>query len=162
VTGTSNPAATNTFVAVDAFDVTGGSGGGGGTVTPLEDTAGSYAPAGAWVTITCSLFGSTCSGGTAQASNTALSTATLSFTGTGVAWIGIHCPECGIAMVSIDGGAPTPVDTFAPTFDSTSGPIFSATGLPAGSHTFVIQVTGTSNPAATDKFAVVDGFTVTN
>jgi bacillopeptidase F len=169
VTGTSDPGATDAFVVVDAFDITGGtSGGGGGTVTRVDESAATYTPAGAWVAFACSRVGVTCtgSGGSAddyvQTSNTAGATATLIFTGTGITWIGFRHPEGGSATVSIDGSAPVTVHTFAPTFDKASGPLFTATGLTPGSHTLEIVVTGTPDPGATDAFVVVDAFDITS
>jgi hypothetical protein len=172
VTGTKNAASSGTFVAVDAFDVTGGTagggGGGGGTTTRLDETAATFAPASAWTAFPCSALSVTCTGGggspddSAAVSNTTGSTATLSFTGTGIAWIGFHCFECGIAEVSIDGAVVATVDTFAPSSEAASGPLFSKTGLTPGSHTLTIKVTGTKNASATDTFLVVDAFDVTS
>jgi hypothetical protein len=89
----------------------------------------------------------TFSGGTVRASNQPVATATFSFTGTAVTWIGVRCNVCGIATVSIDGGAPTTVNTFGPGVPGSlvSEPVFSASGLaPDVTHTLVITVTGAS------------------
>jgi hypothetical protein len=103
----------------------------------------------------------TFSGGTIVASNVAASTAMFSFTGTAVSWIGVKCNVCGIAAVSIDGGAPTTVNTAglnAPGSLS-SEPVFSAAGLAAGSHTMIITVTGMSSSGG--SYVAVDAFDVT-
>jgi hypothetical protein len=89
----------------------------------------------------------TFSGGTVRASNQPVATATFSFTGTAVTWIGVKCNVCGIATVSIDGGAPATVNTFGPGVPGSlvSEPVFFASGLaPDVTHTLVITVTGAS------------------
>jgi hypothetical protein len=92
------------------------------------------------------------SGGVMVASNVAGSTATFSFTGTAVSWIGVRCNTCGIASVSIDGGAPATVDTAGPSPGSlASEAVFYASGLATGAgHTMVITVTGTTNSGGTN------------
>jgi hypothetical protein len=101
------------------------------------------------------------SGGTAAVSNAASARATLSFSGTGVSWIGFRGPQTGIARVFLD-GAPVepPVDTFATT-EQVQVVLFTRTGLASGTHTLAIEVTGTKNAASTDTFIVVDAFDVT-
>ena len=103
----------------------------------------------------------TFSGGSIVASNVIASTAMFSFTGTAVSWIGVKCNVCGIAAVSIDGGAPATVNTAGPGAPGslTSEPVFSASGLAAGSHTMVIIVTGMSSSGGT--YVALDAFDVT-
>jgi len=128
--------------------------------TRFEQSAATYV--GSWTT-----YGSetgTFSGGTIVASNVAASTAMFGFTGTAVSWIGVKCNICGIAAVSIDGGAPTTVNTAGPGAPGslTSESVFSASGLAAdASHTMVITVTGMSSSGgahvAMDAFDVTEG-----
>jgi hypothetical protein len=103
----------------------------------------------------------TFSDGSIVASNVAASTAMFSFTGTAVSWIGVKCNVCGIAAVSIDGGAPTTVNTAGPNAPGglTSESVFSASGLAAASHTISITVTGTSSSGG--AYVAVDAFDVT-
>jgi hypothetical protein len=103
----------------------------------------------------------TFSGGSIVASNVAASSAMFSFTGTAVSWIGVKCNVCGIAVVSIDGGAPIAVNTAGPNAPGslTSESVFSASGLAAASHTMVITVTGTSSSGG--AYVAVDAFDVT-
>src|SRR5439155_9521485 len=75
-------------------------------------------------------------------------TATFTFTGTEVSWIGCPCELCGIAKVRGDGALVAMVDNFAATRPAASGVIFTASGLAAGSHTLVIEVTGTANASS--------------
>ena len=96
-------------------------------------------------------------GGSVRASNQGAATATFSFTGTAVTWVGTRCNVCGTAAVSIDGGVPATVDTFGPRSPGAlvSEPVFSAAGLdPGRPHTLSITVPGTG-------YVAVDGFDVT-
>ena len=100
------------------------------------------------------------SGGTAAVSNAALARATLTFSGTGVSWLGLRGPQTGIARVSLDGVQAADVDTYAAA-EQLQAVLFSSTGLTADLHILMIDPTGTRNPAATDAFIVVDAFDVT-
>ena len=141
--------------------------GGGGTprqplapplaVTRSEESAATKT--GSWT-----IYGSetgTFSGLTMAASNVTGSTATFSFTGTAVSWIGVKCNVCGIALVSIDGGVPTTVNTAGPNAPGslTSESVFSASGLAATSHMITIAVTGMSSSGG--RYVAVDAFDVT-
>ena len=99
------------------------------------------------------------SGGTAALSNTALSRATLTFSGTGVTWVGLQGPQAGIAKVYLDGAYQVDVDCYATT-ETVQAVLFARTGLAAGAHTLAIEATGTRNTAATDAFIAVDAFDV--
>jgi hypothetical protein len=104
----------------------------------------------------------TFSGGTMVASNVHASTATLSFTGTAVSWIGVKCNVCGFAAVVVDGAAPTTVNTAGPGTPGSlsSEVVFSASGLAAGvTHTMVITVTGMT--ASGGAYIAMDAFDVT-
>jgi hypothetical protein len=103
----------------------------------------------------------TFSGGSITASNVIASTALFTFTGTAVSWIGVKCNVCGIAAVSIDGGAPATVNTAGPNAPGglTSESVFSASGLAAGTHTMIITVTGMSSSGG--SYVALDAFDVT-
>jgi hypothetical protein len=132
------------------------------STTRSEESAATYT--GTWTT-----YGpetGTFSGGTILASSEIGATATFSFTGTAVTWIGVRCEICGIATVTIDGGAPTVVDTAGPDGGSLSSePVFSASGLaPDVSHTMVITVTSATTSLQTGPLGnhvAVDAFDVT-
>jgi hypothetical protein len=151
-TGTRNPAATDAFIAVDAFDVEGVPGGRvQETGFPTIVYTGNWSQGQmqrAW------------SGGTAALSASAGSHATLLFNGTGVSWIGLRGPQTGIARVSIDGVPAGDVDTYAAA-EQLQAVLFTRSGLTADIHILMIDVTGNRNPAATDAFIVVDAFDVT-
>jgi bacillopeptidase F len=162
VTGRRNPASTDTWVIIDAFDVTGS--GGATTAARIEENnpAVSAGPGGAWLLRGAEI--AAFSSGTAGSSEVAGASVTLPFTGTAVSWIGLKCNTCGIASVSIDGGAATSVNTAGPAAVGSPGlasePVFTASGLAAGvTHTLVITVTG--NTASSGAHIIVDAFDVT-
>lgn len=125
-----------------------------------EENAATLAPAGAWTPIGSAAVGVTLSGGQAIYSATAGSTATLAFTGTGIAWLGFPCEICGAARVHLDGSSIVTVDTYAAARPAASTVLYTVTGLPSGSHTLVIEVTGTANPASAGANVDVDAFDV--
>jgi hypothetical protein len=88
--------------------------------------------------------------------------ATFTFTGTSVSWIGYRGPQAGIARVILDGTVVADsLDMFIP-FPS-EGPqeaVFTLPGLTNQSHTLIIEVTGSKNPASLGAFIVVDAFDV--
>ena len=102
------------------------------------------------------------SGGSAGSSGASGDTARFTFSGTAVSWIGLKCNICGIATVSIDGGAPIPVDTAGAAAVGSPGlaseVMFTSPTLEAGSHILVITVTG--NTTSGDAHVVVDAFDV--
>jgi hypothetical protein len=119
------------------------------------------APADAWVRRGAEV--AAFSGGTGGSSNVTGATASFAFTGTAMSWIGLKCNVCGIATVSIDGGAATSVDTAGAAAPGSPGlaseAVFTASGLPAGAHSVVITVTGATASGGTH--IVVDAFDVT-
>src|SRR5262249_22309399 len=87
------------------------------------------------------------------------STATFSFNGTGVSFVGGTCPRCGIMQVSLDNGAPSTIDLYTPG-DAPQKTVYTATGLTPGAHTLKITATGQKNPASSYYWVVVDAFDV--
>ena len=78
--------------------------------------------------------------------------ATLTFTGTGIAWIGPAGPTRGTARVYIDGKAIATVDLRRSTFQARN--LLFAKPLPAGQHTLKIVVTSSGRPVAIDELIV--------
>ena len=130
------------------------------STTRFEETAATLAPAGTWSQTTSASTGVTLSGGQAVYAGAAGATATFTFSGTGVNWIGFQCEQCGTASVHLDGSVVATVDTYAPSRPAASGAMYSTTGLASGSHTLVIEATGTSNVSSTGAFIIVDAFDV--
>jgi len=87
-------------------------------------------------------------------------TATLTFDGTGVRWIGLRDPYSGIARVFIDGALHGTIDTYS-AGQERQAPVFAASGLAPGTHTVRIEVTGTRNPASGGAWVWVDAFDIT-
>ena len=130
----------------------------GGTTTRVEDSDPAVVYAGTWIVPNDASL----SGGSAHESFTANSTATFTFTGTGVTWISYTCGcTAGISEVSVDGGAPTQVDTYSAN-PQPQAAVFSVSNLPRGTHTIKITVTGNMDPAGNSAYVLVDAFDVTN
>src|SRR5213082_2864113 len=158
VTGRKNIASNLPFVLVDAFDVP------AATISRLQETDPAVTFAGSgWLQ---GVTGDEYSGGTVAGSLTAGDQATLTFTGTGVRWLGELGPDNGgIARVFLDGAFMQEVDTYAPSPDpghhsTFQAEHFKATGLADTSHTLTIEVTGRQDPAAAKATVVVDAFDV--
>ena len=130
------------------------------TVTRVEESAATYT--GSADSFSDDLTGVASSDGTIVASNVALSTASLTFTGTGISWIGFPCELCGIAKVYVNGSLAATIDTFAETRPASTGALYTASGLASGTHTLRIEATGTTNASSHDAFVVVDAFDVTH
>jgi beta-galactosidase GanA len=86
-------------------------------------------------------------------------TASVTFTGTAVQWIGPKDNNGGIADVSIDGKQVATVDTYAPSKEFQQV-LFSTSGLSSGSHTLTITVTGTEDASSSADTIVVDAINV--
>src|SRR5688500_10490939 len=84
----------------------------GATVSRIQQTSTTIAYTGAWEQGNTDR---TWSGGTAAVSREALARATLSFSGSGVKWIGFRGPQAGIARVHLDGTHVATVNLFAVT-----------------------------------------------
>ena len=94
-------------------------------------------------------------GGNVAWSKTPGSTATFTFTGSSVSWIGPQGPTRGLALVLLDGRAVARVDLWRPSF-VTRAVLFSRSFRTAGRHTLTIQVLSTpSRP-----YVAIDGFVV--
>jgi hypothetical protein len=100
------------------------------------------------------------SGDGAVQSNVAGASATVTFTGTSVRWLGSRGRGMGIASVSVDGGAARDVDLFARPTDEVHTPVITISDLTDGQHTLKIQVTGRQNNQAQGNVVVVDAFDI--
>ena len=148
VTGEKNPSSMSPLVVVDAFEVT-------TSGTRRQDTDPAIAYGDGWIQDNRDKAYS--EGATAE-SNTVGAQATITFTGTGISWIGARGPQCGIARIFLDGAFVEDFDTYF----QTEGPQhtdFSRSGLAAGTHTLTIQVIG-KNPVSTDAWILIDAFDV--
>ena len=151
-------------VVIDAFDVQ------GPIVSHLQDTnLDNITYSGGWTEVNSDNSGLAWSGGGAHnppeptrgahVTATAGETATLTFRGTSVSWIGYRGPDAGIATVQVDAGAPVQVDTFAAAL-KVQDVVFRADGLTDANHTLKITVTGQKNAQSTAARIFVDAFDV--
>ena len=99
------------------------------------------------------------SGGAAVQSTVAGATASFTFTGTSVRWIGRRNKEGGIALVRLDGGPAREVDLFSRP-NQIRAAVLTIYGLSPGKHTLTIEVTGRQNAFADSNVVVVDAFEV--
>ena len=102
----------------------------------------------AWTTARYSAY----SGHQVKYATRAGASATVAFTGTGIAWIGPVGPTRGTARVYIDGKAVTTVDLRRSDFVARK--LLFSKALPAGDHTFRIVVTSSGRPVAIDDFVI--------
>ena len=144
VTGTHGLLSLGSWVWVDAFDV----------FPRFEQDNPSVSYAGAWYD---SGDSARFSGGNAVLSTDEGASATFTFTGTAVRWFGTSDEWSGIARVVLDGSLQAVVDAYASP-GQTQAVLYAASGLPAGSHTLIIEVTGTHNPASSESWVWVDAF----
>jgi len=151
--------AQGSWVFIDAFDISNGSGTPGGfTALPgrIEQKNPASIYTGSWFTNEYALH----SGGNAALSIDHGSSVTFSFTGTGISWIAYRDEWSGIANVILDGTTETLVDTYAfPAEAHTAA--YTVGNLPSGIHTLTIEVTGTHNPNSGGSWLWVDAFDVT-
>ena len=88
-------------------------------------------------------------------------TATLSFTGTGIALSGSTGGDKGRASISIDGGTSQIIDWYSAT-PANRATLLSVTGLSSGTHTMVITVLAERDAASVGDQVNFDGAIVTN
>jgi len=100
------------------------------------------------------------SGGSAMQSSTAGATASITFTGSSIRWIGARGRTHGIALVSVDGGPPREVTLFARPTDEIHTPIITISDLSPGQHTLTITVAGRADPQGEGSVVVVDAFDI--
>jgi len=168
VTGKKGTSSQGVWVWVDAFDVTSGT---GSTTTPSptptptpaptasSSRAEETSPAISWSGKWSQNNSSSNSGSSAKLSQTNGSRASFTFIGTDVTWIGHKDQWSGIARVYIDGALKTTIDTFAASTGAQAQVgLYSATGLASGTHTIVVEATGTKGNSARAAWVWVDAF----
>ena len=147
--GTKDPAATGSYVIVDAFLVDAAPAG-------IYDDTGDP-----WIQYSGAWQSNTDTGrydGTQTFTKTAGDTASFTFTGTQVTYVYEAQANMGHAQVLIDGNAQTDLDEYSPV--SLVQQKVSYTGLTYGTHTITIKALGTKDPAATGSYVIVDAFLV--
>jgi hypothetical protein len=84
----------------------------------------------------------------------------LTFNGTGIAWIAYRDEWSGIARVYLDGDLKTTIDNYLSPSQTGVVP-YRISGLSAGTHTLMIEATGTRNSSSQGAWVWVDAFDVT-
>jgi beta-galactosidase GanA len=90
-------------------------------------------------------------------SNVAGDSMSVTFTGTGIQWIGSQTGNHGLADVYLDGVKQATVDCSG---NADQVVLFQKSGLSPGSHTLRIVVDGTHSPSSTDNFVSIDAINV--
>ena len=148
VTGEQNAASTSPLIVVDGFEVT-------MSGTRHQDTDPAIAYDSNWIQDNRD---KAYSEGASAESHTVGAQATITFTGTGIRWIGARGPQCGIARIVLDGAFVEDFDTYF----ETEGPQhtdFFRSGLAPGTHTLSIEVIG-KNLLSSDFWILIDAFDV--
>jgi hypothetical protein len=83
----------------------------------------------------------------------------ISFSGTGITWVGQQGPNFGIAYVAVDGHAAQQVDTYNPQH-LTSDDVYTVSDLTPGSHTLWVEVTPFKSSNSIDVYQDVVQFNV--
>jgi len=98
--------------------------------------------------------------GVAALTNTGGSRATITFTGTGITWIGVSDGWSGLATVYLDGNMKI-VDTYGnPT--RYQQPLYTARGLSSGTHTLSIEITHERDGNTQGSWVWIDAFDIEN
>jgi len=156
VLGTKRASATGTWVDVDRVMVKSGS-----LVqatvptTRAEDTSASLLRFGSgWSTWTWTYNGEARSALTTKSAKHRL---VVSFVGDRIRWLSRTSSNRGIARVYVDGAAAVTVDTYSAA-PQEAAVVWQSTALPWGSHTVVIEATGSHSAVSTDSWVLMDRF----
>jgi hypothetical protein len=99
------------------------------------------------------------SGGSAALTNTRGARVSITFTGSGISWVGVSDGWSGLATVYLDGSMKV-VDTYGNR--GYQQVLFRAAGLPAGPHTLSIEVTHERGPGTDGSWVWIDAFDIEN
>jgi alpha-amylase len=127
-----------------------------GGVTRVDNTDSSITYSGNWYSNSNSAH----IGGVAALTNTGGSRATITFTGTGITWLGVADGWSGLATVYLDGNMKI-VDTYgSPT--RYQQPLYTARGLSSGTHTLSIEITHERDGNTQGSWVWIDAFDIEN
>ena len=153
------PNGEGSWVWLDAFDVQEGGGVAGGLPAPTVGRIENDSPAVSYTGIWYSNVHAMHSGGNAVLAVGAGSTASLSFNGTGIAWVAYRDEWSGLARVILDGELKSTIDTYLLPGQARTAP-YTVEGLPQGTHSLTIEVTGTRNQRSGGAWVWLDAFDV--
>jgi len=135
------------------------------TGIPVDDGVQGTGPnqfnyVGGWLHCAAPPSGSNCRYNYYDTTNSADATAndyvTFAFNGTGVTYDATLGTNRGIAGVSIDGGAETPVDLYSSTNYPGNVAVYTSPALASGPHTLKIRVTGSKDANSVGAYVTVD------
>ncbi len=121
------------------------------SLSAVSQASGAVRYTGAWSSSTSSTWW----GGTARSSSTAGASATCTFTGRSIAWVGLEAANRGKARVYVNGVLKATVDLYSAT-TLKQRIVWSANYSTSATRTITIKVLGTSGSARVD----IDGFLV--
>lgn len=124
------------------------------SVTRIDQNDPSVIYSGNWYTNTNNAN----TGGLAALTNTRGARASLTFTGSGITWLGVSDGWSGLATVYLD-GVMTVLDTYS-NVTRFQKAIFSAHGLSSGPHTLSIEVMHERGPGTEGSWVWIDGFEI--
>lgn len=146
------------WVWIDAFEIENGSGIPGGitaTTGRIEENNPALILTGRWYANNNPAH----SGGSSALAMDAGSRVTINFTGTGINWIAYRDEWSGIARVYLDGEMKTSIDSYlAPS--QARAVLYNVSGLAPGTHSLIIEATGTRNASSKGSWVWVDAFDV--
>jgi len=122
-----------------------------------DDSSPAVSYHGSWTTSTWQSLATDYFDGTQHFSSTPGDSASFTFTGSSIEWIGSTNNNHGYADVSIDGGPPATVDGYSPDWVK-QVTLFKRTGLTSGQHTITITLTGSKNASSAGTYQDVDAF----
>ena len=146
------------WVWIDAFDIENGApvpGALTATTGRVEETNPALILTGRWYANNNPAH----SGGTSALATDAGSRVTVNFTGTGISWIAYRDEWSGIARVYLDGEMKTSIDTYLAPSQARSV-LYNVGGLTPGTHSLVIEATGTRNASSKGSWVWVDAFDI--
>jgi hypothetical protein len=149
-TGKKTAAAEGTNINVDAIEVN-------GVLTGrYQQTNAKLVYAGDWKATS----DASASGENFAFTNAPGASVTIRFNGTQLAWLAKKSPAYGEAQVTVDGGSPATVDLYSADV-LWRQEVWNSGMLGSGSHTVIIQWTGSKNAAATDTNINIDYLEIT-
>jgi hypothetical protein len=147
--------ASNTNTASDSTDNTVTYNHTASTTVRLQENSSSVAYTGTWYRIARALA----DGGYAKVASGTGATATVTFVGTGISWIGFR-GQSGVAEVYLDGVLRGTIDTYSAS-DVYKAFLFQLSGLARSTHRLTVKVLGRRNSSSTASWIWVDAFDVT-
>jgi hypothetical protein len=128
----------------------------GGSITRIEQDNPNITYSGNWY----SNESPNHSGGVAALTNAPGARVTLSFTGTGITWVGVIDGYSGLATVYVDGNMKV-VDSYADPASYQFG-VYSIHGLSSATHTFTLEVTHERAGKTEGSWVWIDAFDIEN